>query len=342
MAQNGISVVVCCYNSVKRIKTTLECLSLQINISIDQWEIILINNASTDNTIIFVEEVWENINLPKPVLKIFNELKPGLSAARNRGIQESLFKYILFCDDDNWLSQDYLSSALKLMYDNPKIGVLGGIGDPVFETEQPPYFWINQYHTLAVGPQYSQSGDITETRGVVYGAGMVLNKFAYYELLNKFDFEFLTTDRKGDSLVSGGDHELCIAIKKIGYKVFWSEELKFKHYMPKNRTTINYYKKLFIGNGLSQPFLDAYSINTHNIGLKADYRYSIFRCLKNIIFSYFKLFFKGYFFSKNEYKFIDILQTLCINYGMLLTMSRIKNSLYKNLPKIIEKSIPAS
>jgi glycosyltransferase involved in cell wall biosynthesis len=326
---SGISVIICCFNSATRITPTLLHLYNQKDISLSSWEIIVVNNCSTDNTAEKAVQLWESLPSNKPRFSVVNESTPGLSAARQKGISQSYFDYVLFCDDDNWLDEDYLSLALNIMQNNPLIGALGGTGIPVFEKNEPPYFWVNQYHVLAVGNQSDIDGDITDERGVLYGAGLILNKAAYNTLKEKFQFKFLLSDRIGDNLVSSGDHELCLALRKIDFRIFNAKALKFKHYIPAYRTTIEYYKKLFLGFGMSYAMLHVYKVTQGTLNnIKNDYRYIAARCLKNILKIEIKLLITGYHFTSNKYKYLDRVHLLFSNIGQLKMIVREKN-IYK-------------
>ena len=97
----GVSVIICCYNSSKRLGETLKHLSVQ-KINDTPCEIIIVDNASTDNTASLARETWDALGSSIP-MRIINESKPGLSHAREAGINASSYTYIIFCDDDNWL-----------------------------------------------------------------------------------------------------------------------------------------------------------------------------------------------------------------------------------------------
>lgn len=343
MMPPGISVVVCCYNSSERLYPTLDCLVKQTGIEFSLWEVLIIDNASNDNTGEVAKKIWDSLPGEKPVFKVINELVPGLSSARKRGVKESAFGYVLFCDDDNWLNENYLATSLQIMQSNDRIGVLGGTGSPVFEKEQPPYFWENQYSALAVGPQASIIGDITDIRPVVYGAGMVVNKAAFDALFTDYQFEFLLSDRIGKQLISSGDQELCMALVKTGYRVYSSDKLTFRHYIPMVRTTIPYYKKLYFGFGLSYALLWVYGIKKNEINsFKNDYRYICLRSIKIICISVFKLFFKGYYFGINKYKHLHLIHQLYNNAGMVKSFMSEKNRFrnkYFNMPFFIKTQL---
>ena len=324
--RDGISVILCCHNSVGKLEPTLQHLQVQQNMQQDEWEIILVDNASTDGTAEFAAKTW-NSNSTSVSFRIVAEPEPGLAHARKRGISEAQYRFLLFCDDDNWLNPNYVREALEIMRQNPKIGVLGAFAQPEFEAEAPPFFDVNQYHALATGPQYTEEGDITNSRAVVYGAGMVVNKVAYEKLVSEYHFSFQTSGRKGKSMASSEDHELCLALKQIGYRIFWSKKLALKHFIPTSRTTINYYRQLFFGFGTSYPYLLGYGINGPT--LQNDYRYMAARNLKNIIKLQLMLFFKGFYFASDskKYQWLHILQGLQTNKGSLKTLLREKNNI---------------
>lgn len=154
---------------------------------------------------------------------------------------------------------------------------------------------------------------------------MVLNKAAYDILIDKYHFKFQVSDRIGNDLISSGDHELCLALKRIGYRIFYSESLIFKHYMPEKRTQINYYKNLFLSFGKSNAMLFVYFVDESNINnIKNDYRYICIRCCKNIIKTWIILILTGYYTSFNKYKYISELHYMYNNLGILKRMLMLK------------------
>ena len=240
---NGISVVICCYNSSKRLKETLLHLSRQRVSKNILWEIVVVDNNSTDDTANFANEILTNLGITN--YKIAFEHEPGLSYARACGIKHSTFDLILFCDDDNWLDENYLSTAAAFMQSNSAIGVIAGMNEGVLETEA-PMWWKEKSSGYAVGKQGEVSGDISY-RKYVWGAGMVIRK-NILETLKKTGFQSLLSDRMGNSLSSGGDSEICRWALLMGYKLWYSEELKLKHFISKERLTDDYLKRLIDGH----------------------------------------------------------------------------------------------
>lgn len=285
----GISVVVCCYNSSARIHETLKHLACQLVNGFDA-EVILVNNNSSDDTVVRAESSWSTFNTKIP-LKIVEEPAPGLSHARHTGVVHAAFDFVVFCDDDNWLDQNYLNIAVTVLNTDVQIGAAGGQGQPVYETT-PPEMIVDHVTQYAVGPQSKESGDITYSKGYLYGAGIVIRKAAYFNLIQK-GFTFALTDRIGQNLVSGGDFELCQAFILSGYKLYYEERLLFKHYLTSNRLNKDYLIRMNKGFGFSIAFLYPYIYLTAPKGKARSYQFILakqsFRCLTTSVKTIFGL-----------------------------------------------------
>lgn len=245
MAQDkGVSVIICCFNSANRLPETLQHLALQ-QVSVDiPWEVIVVNNNSTDNTTEIAIQEWNKYPLHTPI-RVVDQPIIGLSHARKKGIETAKYDLCLFCDDDNWLCENYVKITYEIFSNNPLIGALGGRGTPVCEIS-PPTWFKNFEGGYAVGKQSMMSGSLTNSRGYVYGAGAAFRKTALTKLFQK-GFRSLLTGRKGKSSSSGEDKELCYGLILIGYEIWYDERLKFNHFIPKERLTPQYIKSINSG-----------------------------------------------------------------------------------------------
>lgn len=251
----GVSVIVCCYNSAQRLPKTIEHLAKQIVPNNINWEVIVINNNSSDNTAEVALNEWKKFNVAIP-FQIINQPIPGLSAARETGFDTAKYEFVLMCDDDNWLSNDYVKIVYNIMSIDDKIGALGGVGTEECETS-PPTWFENYKPTFAVGKFSTINGDITHTTNGLYGAGAVVRKSAYF-LLKQNSFVLLTTDRIGGKMSSGGDTELFWALELIGYKIWFDDSLKFTHFISsKNMLPEIFMQKMYNGTQ-SEMMLSAY------------------------------------------------------------------------------------
>ena len=241
---DGFSVIICCYNSAGRLPDTLYHLAAQ-NFT-GAWELIVVDNNSTDETGRTALEEWQKYHLPQVALKVVKQPKPGLNYAREKGVEHSRYGYLLFCDDDNWLADNYLSIAYDYLQENPAIGGLGGESIATSNPDYtfPPWFEHSK-HNYAIGRQSDRTGDVTK-RGYLWGAGFITKKSIFNRCITP-EYPYLLTDRTGTLLSSGGDTELCSRIVIAGYPLHYSEKLKLKHFIAAERIDPDYYKKLIAG-----------------------------------------------------------------------------------------------
>lgn len=197
------------------------------------WEIIVVNNASTDNTSEIAETEWRKYDHPSRKFRIVDEKEPGLSYARQKGAKEALYKYIIFCDDDNWLDSFYLFNAFNIMESDPRIGALGGKSTAVTDDLKLPEGFESVQNGFAVGPQSLHQGDVSKTC-MLWGAGMVTRTELFLKSFNT-KYPSIMVGRKGEALSSGEDTEFCFRLLLKGYKLFYDEKLTFIHFISKHR-----------------------------------------------------------------------------------------------------------
>jgi glycosyltransferase involved in cell wall biosynthesis len=243
---NGVSVIICCYNSAWVIERTLESLRKQVVDGV-LWEMILIDNNSSDYTAaVFNQFQLEN---PRLATQFVFEKKQGLSNARIAGYESAKYGILIYCDDDTLFCKDYVQRAFDFMWGHSQTGLCGGCGAAVFESEPDarilPY--LDRYATGSQGQE--STSDITE-RGFVFGAGMVVRKSVMDAILN-CGFAFSSLGRTGKMLTGGEDVELGNAIRAAGYRIHYFADLKYEHILPARRLTWDYLNQMAYGNGYS-------------------------------------------------------------------------------------------
>lgn len=251
----NLSTVICCYNSSNRIATTLEYLAKQ-QLEGLSCEVILVDNNCSDETVAIAKSKWQEYGNPFP-LKIIEEKTPGLSHARKAGVMEAKGTFLIFCDDDNWLEENYFRIAFKTMKEDETIGVLGGRGIAVSDVEFP--FWFYSYQkNYAAGLQHLNSGYVLN-QDYLWGAGMVIKK-EVLALLYKSGYKSILDDRNGNNLSSGGDSEFCIWYLLLGYKLYYNENLIYHHFIDSSRLNKEYLLKLWKGFGEAYKIIKIYRI----------------------------------------------------------------------------------
>jgi glycosyltransferase involved in cell wall biosynthesis len=251
---SGVSVIICAFNSASRLPKTLNALKTQL-VPPGGWDLIVVDNASDDDTVRVCREKWAGSDIS---MNLVREERPGLSYARHAGISISSREYFCFVDDDNHLCPDYLAEALEIMETHGDIGVLGGLGLPVTDGNVPAWIWKG-WQSHAVGPQGANEGYVDNGRGFVYGAGMVVRRKAWDELADA-GFESVLSDRSGKALSSGGDVEMCFALRILDWKIYYSPRLSFSHFMPADRLSWDYCQRLFSAYGHANSILELYGL----------------------------------------------------------------------------------
>lgn len=284
----GVSVVICVYNGASRIKTTLEHLFIQKEIDFD-WEILIIDNNSTDNTIEVATAYWQTTQSGCAV-RVIEEKQAGTMHARKSGILNAKYRYLLYCDDDNWLHESYVKSAFAQIISKPTIAAVGGRGILEFEKGFVKPGWIDRYASyFGSGAQGIIDGDTTENKGCLYTAGAILDR-VWVDKLFTTGFESMLKGRDGTSLVAGEDTELTYALKTIGGKLFYCSQMHFKHFMPDKRMNWAYLVRLSNAIGFSNYLLRPYTNTLDRIYLR-DYIITTLLILKyktKALFSFFK------------------------------------------------------
>ena len=112
------SVIIPLYNKAPYIKKALETVCAQTYLD---YEIIVINDGSTDNSAIIAEEYLNDVESIS--YKILSQKNAGVSAARNNGVAQTSGDYIAFLDADDWWEPTYLERMAQLIEDYPEAGL---------------------------------------------------------------------------------------------------------------------------------------------------------------------------------------------------------------------------
>ena len=108
MSQPLISIIVPCYNQAQYLD---ECLQSVLDQTYENWECIIVNDGSPDNT----EEVAKKWVEKDARFNYYKKENGGVSAARNFGIDKALGKWILPLDGDDKIGNLYMEAAIRYM-----------------------------------------------------------------------------------------------------------------------------------------------------------------------------------------------------------------------------------
>jgi glycosyltransferase involved in cell wall biosynthesis len=117
-----VSVVIPTFNRVEHLRRCLEALEAQ-TLSLEQYEVIVVDDGSSDNTLTFLESVSTRAQMN---LRYYRQPNQGPAAARNLGIQEAQGELIALTDDDCLPASDWLAALITSLPDERRCAGIGG------------------------------------------------------------------------------------------------------------------------------------------------------------------------------------------------------------------------
>jgi glycosyltransferase involved in cell wall biosynthesis len=264
----GVSVVICTYNGAARLPQTLAHLALQRNTDNIAWEVLVIDNASTDDSAETARRCWP-VDASAP-LRVVDEPRIGLSSARTRGFAEARYEIVSFVDDDNWVAEDWIRRVSDTMSADSMLGAFNGLSYAVCEIEPPG--WFDRFQANYTIFTKEDLAKLSEVPHGLFGAGLNIRKTVWLGL-RQANFEFNLSDATGTKLSRGGDSELSFAIREAGWKLAIDPALRVQHFIPAYRLNWAYLRRLNRESAISTVTLDAYNLPPdYGTGMKSRLR----------------------------------------------------------------------
>ncbi len=230
------------------------------------WEIIVVNNNCTDDTDIIVEQFSKRL----PLKRVF-EPKPGLSHARNTGMDAASGDYLLWTDDDVTVGHNWLKAYQSAFESWPEASVFGGPIIPRFEGSPPDWMEAALHHM-----PFAYSGiDLGDTHlmldsssaGLPFGANMALRVLEQ----RQFRYDTRLGRRPGPTFISFEETEVLKRILATGKTGWWLPDTAVEHWIPRSRQTVDYLRAYFHGVGqiLASTILQPRRLNNNHKGARA-------------------------------------------------------------------------
>lgn len=238
-----LSLIICTYNRGKYLGETLN--KIAANHYKDQWELLLINNNSTDSTV----SICKNFatQYPNVPFRYFEETKQGLSHARNRGIQEAQGDWLVFLDDDAFVSENYLERLSQYIHDLPQMDAFGGRIYPLFEDGETPQ-WLSKWSASWLSAIDKGNKVCLFTKDYPIGANMGFSK----KIATQCGLFNTSLGRSGKNLIGGEEKDYFNRIKTLNIPIYYLPDIAVEHCIPSSRTTDEYISRLGIGVGQSE------------------------------------------------------------------------------------------
>jgi len=259
------SIIIPTRNRAIPLASAIQTIILQ-DYPIPQFEIIIVDNGSTDHTKKNVETAI--LNNPTCNIKYVFEPEPGLLSGRHRGALEAKGDILIFVDDDIEPVKTWLTSIMET-FEDEDIHLVGGPSFPKFEVEPPEwiysFFQIYQDQFICAPLSLSYRGDqkiIIDAR-FVWGLNYSIRKKT---LFNLGGFHPDCIPKELQCFQGDGETGLCMKINDKSLKAIYSPKVAVYHNIPRKRLTVSYFKERFYYQGVC----DSYTQIRQNKGLSSN------------------------------------------------------------------------
>jgi glycosyltransferase involved in cell wall biosynthesis len=247
-----ITVAICTYNRAESLRRTLESLVAMRVPEAVKWEVVVINNNSTDHTDAVIGAFADRLPIRGEL-----ETRPGKSNACNRAIDAAKGDYFVWTDDDVIVDPDWLSAYADAFRRRPQAAFFGGPIRPRFE--EPSVKWAMDSQGFLGGPYAIRDlGDeavllSSEGNRLPLGANMGIRgieqrAFRYNPELGPGTG--LGRERRGE------EHDLVERIMRAGGVGYPVPAARVEHCIGRDRQTVGYLTRYFAGAGDQDAYLE--------------------------------------------------------------------------------------
>jgi len=254
-----LSVIVPTYNRAAGVARALVSI-LDQTASCDRYEILVVDNNSTDNT---AEVVDDFVRRSNGRIRRLLETRQGVAYARQAGIDAARAGILAFFDDDVSVSRSWVETILQTFDEHPDIEVIGGKVLPQWAT--PPPRWLTRAHWSPLALQ--DFGDRPELMSIDNPRALISANLAcrrqVFDRLGGFSPVF---QRVKDGIGSLEDDEWIRRLWKSGGRGLYVPELVAFTEVPPSRLTHAYHRRWHQGHGRFYALLRAEEMERTSVG----------------------------------------------------------------------------
>lgn len=242
-----ISVCICTYNRADSLARTLDSLLVQEAINEFSWELLLIDNNSTDNT----REVALKYQSNLPLRYLF-EPEQGLSSARNRALLEFYGDLLIFTDDDVVLDAGWLSAYAEAVLAHPEADYFGGRILPKWLDRKPTWLSDPSLALISGLLVYFDLGDsntaFLDTDPIPFGANFAVSK----KIISKLSPFRVDLGVKGTGSGRGEETEFIDRARASGAMGVYLANAVCYHIQDPQRLTLKYMYRYGVETGRAE------------------------------------------------------------------------------------------
>lgn len=248
-----VSIIVPTLNRYDLLKLFLNSL-LKQTVPLDEFEVLIIDNGSTDNTKDLVKEFRGLLNL-----RYLYEPRNGLHYGRHLGFVESKAEIITYADDDIIAFPTWIESIITSFNKDKNIMLVGGNNYPKFES-QPPKWILDLWNTVSNGEKKITWLSVIDMGNIakyissknIYGCNYSVRKVLLKETGGFHPDGF---SKKNILFRGDGENHVTDFVLNNNYKIFFNPGASVYHFVPTKRMSIDYVKNRYFNEGISCSFL---------------------------------------------------------------------------------------
>lgn len=248
-----LSVIIPTRNRALFLEDALESI-LKQTLSLDDFEILVVDNGSTDQT----AEVVREFNVKNNQIRYFYVSEPGLHVGRHVGDREAKGEILVFVDDDIIATPGWLR-AIQETFKDPAVALVGGKILPKWGGDVPQWIDLFKNHTdygWTIG--YLSLLDFGDSRKeipatYVYGCNFSIRKSVLFEC-GGFHPDSMPQELiryRGD-----GETALSLAVMQKGYKAIYEPKATVYHRVAPERLTVDYFCRRAFNQGISDSYTE--------------------------------------------------------------------------------------
>jgi glycosyltransferase involved in cell wall biosynthesis len=244
--QVAATVLICTYNRAAYLAHTLDSLAAMPADPGFTWDVLVVDNNSSDHT----REVVTSraAGFPVPLRYLF-EKQQGKSNALNTGMSAAQAEVIVFTDDDVEVGRDWIAATVRPLLERRDIAYTGGPVRPIWGGPRPAWLDVsgNLGGTIAVKDHGSRSFIFEEQQKTPLGVNMAVRR----DLIERIGGFRPDLGRNGKALLGQEQAEFFYRSRQAGARGLYVPEMVLDHVVPASRLTRSYFRKWWYWKGVS-------------------------------------------------------------------------------------------
>ncbi|MEI6145329.1 MAG: glycosyltransferase [Methylococcales bacterium] len=259
-----ISVIICTYNRVDNLTDCFNCLATQEITGNFTWEVLLVDNNSSDQTKQFTLDYAAQANFK---LRYSFEAQQGLSHARNQGVNASNSEILIFIDDDIRVSNNWLQSLVNT-FNTQQCDAAGGRIHIESPAKLPKWISFDMYGFLGHQDYGNEPRQMDGYKEFPFGGNMAIKR-AVFEKIGLFDTNLgrKGTGLKKEELFKGEETDLFHRLVDEGGRIYYQPEALVHHKILAHQLKPSFFLTLHNNAGLLDARKDLMSYRRVLLGI---------------------------------------------------------------------------